>query len=470
MLSAESSTNLGHTSVYAVVDGTNTENFGFESLLAGLAQRLAQVPELTYRIREVPLRLDRPWWEPDPNFDLGYHVRHIGVPASGRGDVAIKELALLARLHERPINRNRPLWELYLIDRPDGRSGLFAKVHHALVDGVTGLDLVDPLTPVSPLNGSTGDIDETAVIESVSVPTPGAPTSSGLSDGELLRRAAVSQAASPYNWGRLGVSLARNIPVVGSQILPTLAAQWASPSGDVEVESGEQVVPRLSFNRTLGPNRRVSVGTLAVEDIRQVRRRLSVRFNDVLLATVGGGLRRWLEERGELPDESVVALAPILVDAVDQPLGTALVSLQTDVEDPVRRVHEVHEAMADLAEQMDAHSVDTIRKLYQASPSVAAMASRLVARTSAASRFHPPFNVVVVSVPGSTSPLSILGANVDHRWALPSLVDGCGLAVCILSRDASVDVSVVADRDLVPDVNELSAAIERELQSLVEAT
>ncbi len=463
LLSAESNTNLGHTSVYAVVDGAGKAGFGFDELLIGLEARLAQVPELTYRVREVPLRLDRPWWEPDPDFDLGYHVRHIGVPASGRGDVAIKELALLARLHERPINRNRPLWELYLIDRPDGRSGLFAKVHHALVDGVTGLDLVDPLTPSSAPNGSSPD--EPGEV----VPSPRA-TPDVLSDGELLRRAALSQAVSPYNWGRLGVSLARNIPVVGSQILPTLAAQWASPSGDVEVESGEHVVPRLSFNRSLGPNRRVAVGTLAVDDIRKVRQRLSVRFNDVLLATVGGGLRRWLAERGELPDESVVALAPILVDATDQPLGTALVSLQTDAADPVGRVHHVHETMAALAEQMGAQSVDTIRKLYQASPSVAAMAARLVARTSAASRFHPPFNVVVVSVPGSTSPLSILGAPVDHRWALPSLVDGCGLAICILSRDASVDVSVVADRDLVPDVNELAEAIVHELDSLVRAT
>ncbi len=463
LLSAESNTNLGHTSVYAVLDGSETADFGFDLLLAGLKARLAQVPELTYRVREVPLRLDRPWWEPDPNFDLGYHVRHIGVPASGRGDVAIKELALLARLHERPINRNRPLWELYLIDRPDGRSGLFVKVHHALVDGVTGLDLVDPLTSSNLEALEQADDDDAGAKSRTTAPDT-------LSDGDLLRRAALSQATSPYNWGRLGVSLARNIPVVGSQILPTLAAQWASPSGDVEVESGEHVVPRLSFNRSLGPNRRVAVGTLAVDDVRKVRQRLSVRFNDVLLASVGGGLRRWLLDRSELPIESVVALAPILVDATDQPLGTALVSLQTDVDDPVSRVHKVHETMAALAEQMGAQSVDAIRKLYQASPSVAAMAARLVARTSAASRFHPPFNVVVVSVPGSTSPLSILGAKVDHRWALPSLVDGCGLAICILSRDTSVDVSVVADRDLVPDVNELAAAIVSELESLVNAT
>lgn len=458
LLSAESDTNLGHTSVYAVVDGEDQPDFGFDALLDGLAERLASVPELTQRIREVPLRLDRPWWEPDPSFDLGYHVRHIGVPASGRGDLAIKELALLARVHERPINRNRPLWELYLIDRPDGRSGILAKVHHALIDGVTGLDLVDPLTPEEPLQGD--DVER--------IPDPDVTRGQrSLSDGELLRRAAVSQATSPYNWGRLGVSLARNIPVVGSQILPTLAAQWASPSGDVEVESSDHVVPRLSFNRTLGPNRRIAVGSLAVEDIRQVRQSLSVRFNDVLLAVVGGGMRRWLQGRGELPDESVVALAPILIDSTDQPLGTALVGLATDEADSVQRVSTVHDTMAAMADQLGAQPVDTIRHLYQASPAVAAMAARLVARTSAASRFHPPFNVLVVSVPGSRSPLSILGADVDHRWALPSLVDGCGLAVCILSRDTTIDVSVVADRDLVPDVNELAVAISDELDALV---
>lgn len=458
LLSAESETNLGHTSVYTIVDSVMRPEFGFDALLDGLAVRLSAVPALTQRIREVPFRLDRPWWEPDPGFDLGYHLRHIGVPASGRGDVAIKELALLARIHERPINRNRPLWELYLIDRPDGRSGILAKVHHALVEGVTGLDLVDPLTPTEVPDSFDGDIGHSPASD-VNDDRP-------LTDGELLRRAAVSQAVSPYNWGRLGVSLARNIPVVGSQILPTLAAQWASPSGDVEVERGDHVVPRLSFNRSLGSNRRIAVSQLSIDEIRGVRRQLSVRFNDVLLAVVGGGMRRWLEGRNELPSEPVVALAPILVDSADQPLSTALVGLATNEADPVTRVRSIARTMGALSDQMGAQPVDSIRRLYQASPSVAAMAARLVARTSAASRFHPPFNVVVVSVPGSTSPLTVLGAEVDHRWALPSLVDGCGLAICILSRNTTVDVSVVADRDLVPDVNELAAAFAEELKDL----
>ena len=440
LLRSETPTNLGHTSVYTVVDPASAPDFNFERLCEVVEHRLDAVPDLRLRLREVPLRLDRPWWQDDDRFDLTFHLRHIGVPSSGGGD---KEAALIARLHERPLNRERPLWELYLIDRPDGTAGLYVKVHHVLIEGITGLDLVAPLTA------------ETAG----RIAAPRRPTAEPMTDQELLAHAAVSQLRSPVRWGRFGVSLARNIPVVGPQILPSLAAQWAAPHGDVDVEVGELTAPRLPFNRALGASRKVSLTSLPLGPLRDIRKRQGARFNDVVLAAVGGGLRRWLIDRAELPVEQVVALAPILVNSVDQPLGTALIGLATDTDDGLARLDSIREQMDDLLASVEAHPVDTIRRLYQASPVVAAMASRLLARTGSGSRFHPPFNVVVVSVPGEVEQSDVLGAPVLHRYSLPALVDGTGLSICVLSQAESVDLCLIADRELIDDLDPLAEAI-----------
>jgi len=446
LLRSETATNLGHTSVYTVVDPAETPRFGFDNLSRLVEERLDVVPELRFRLREVPLRLDRPWWERDDRFDLGFHLRHIGVPSSGGGD---KEAALIARLHERPLNRERPLWELYLIDRPDGSAGIFVKVHHVLIDGITGLDLVTPLTS----DESPGEeLEQAAVSSAGRMVEP-------MTDQQLLAQAAVSQLRSPLRWGRFGVSLARNIPVVGPQILPSLAAQWAAPHGDVEVEVGELTAPRMSFNRALGASRKVSLTSLPIGPLRDIRKRQGARFNDVILAAVGGGLRRWLIERDELPLDQLVALAPILVNSVDQPLGTALIGLATDTDDGLVRLDSIRSQMDELLESVEAQPVDTIRRLYQASPAVAAMASRLMARTGSGSRFHPPFNVVVVSVPGETEQSDVLGAPVLHRHSLPTLVDGTGLSICVLSQAESVDLCLIADRELIDDLNPLAEAI-----------
>ena len=443
LLRAETATNLGHTSVYTVVDPEGSPEFTFDQLCTLVEQRLDAVPELRFRLREVPLRLDRPWWERDDRFDLSFHLRHIGVPSSGGGD---KEAALIARLHERPLNRERPLWELYLIDRPDGTAGIYVKVHHVLVDGVTGLDLVTPLTTEE--EPDPADAASNRLV-----------TAEPMTDQQLLALAAASQLRSPVRWGRFGVSLARNIPVIGPQILPSLAAQWAAPYGDVEVDVGELSAPRLPFNRALGASRKVSLTALPIGPLRDIRKRHGARFNDVILAVVGGGLRRWLIDQGELPVDQLVALAPILVNSVDQPLGTVLIGLATDTDDGLGRLASIRSQMDDLLRSVEAHPVDTIRRLYQASPAVAAMASRLMARTGSGSRFHPPFNVVVVSVPGELEQSDVLGAPVLHRYSLPALVDGTGLSICVLSQAESVDLCLIADRELIPDLDPLAEAI-----------
>ena len=460
LLRAETPTNLGHSSVYTVVDPSESSDFGFERLCTLVEGRLGLVPELRSRLREVPLRLDRPWWEDDDRFDLSYHLRHIGVPSSGSGDM---EAALIARVHERPLNRDRPLWELYLIDRPDGTAGIFVKVHHVLVDGVTGLDLVTPLTADLAADVAVGSGDDGEHAPQWRAARP-------VSDQQLLSQATWSQLRSPVRWGRFGVSLARNIPVVGPQILPSLAAQWAAPTGDVEVDVGELVAPRLPFNRTLSASRKVSLTSLSIADLREIRKSHGARFNDVLLAVVGGGLRRWLQDQGELPAEQLVALAPLLVNSDDQPLGTALVGLATDKDDPVDRLEIIGTQMDELLDSVDAHSVDTIRRLHQASPAVAAMVSRLLARTGSASRFHPPFNVVVVSVPGEEDQSDVLGAPVMHRYSLPALIDGTGLSICVISQAESVDLCLIADRELIDDLDPLARAMVDEVTALVGRT
>lgn len=452
MLSTETASNLGHTSFYVVLDRDRLDATAItvDDLRTALDARISLVPGFRRRVWRVPMSLDRPWWIEDPRFDLDYHLRHLAVPNAGSGsDVA----SLIARLHERPLDRRHPLWEMYLIDQPDGHQGIFTKVHFALLEGVTGLDVLTPLASDEPV--------EPAIPWQPDLPP---------SNTDLLIRAGWSTARSPLRWIDLVLSTTRLLPGLNRQALPALQARWASPNGTIDIHDAEVTPPRVSFNRTIGLHRRVAFETLPLDEVRAVRKRFDVRFNDVIAALVSGALRHWLVLHDELPPEPLIALSPILVDSLDEPLGTALMNLATHRHSPVDRLMEIAEWSVRVVDAMEAEPVDAIRQFEAAAPALASMASRLVVRTGAATRFHPPFNVYLVSVPGGdNSERRILGSGIKHQFPLATIVDGTGLSISVMSSKDCVDVTFVADRDLIPDLDMMSAQLHEELKLLLKA-
>lgn len=449
LLAAESATNLGHTALMVELDTGSTKGpeVTLDWLRDRMTDRLHLLPGFRRRVYRVPMNLDRPWWLEDPNFDLDYHLRHVGVPGSDDDGLA----SLIARLHERPLDRSRPLWEMYLIDRTGENPVLFVKMHHVLVDGVTGLDVLAPL-----VDGVDIDHDDVPV-KNRSDRLP--------EDSDLLIKAGWSMAKSPWRMVNLAARGISAVPVLGRVNVLGPLAPWATPGGAVEVHA-DQAAPRVSFNRTIGPHRRVAFASLPVEAVKDLHQKHDVRFNDVILALVAGTLRHWLVLHDELPSEPLVALSPVLVDSVDEPLGTALVPLATHRHEPIERLLEIAEATALLTDDLEAKPVEAIRSMYEAAPAVASLASRLMVRTGAFTRLMPPFNVYVVNVPGGGEAPTVDGIPLAHQFPLSTLVDGTGLSVSVMSQGETVDFSFVADRDLVPDLQDMAERLPVELEIL----
>ncbi|MFT7600213.1 MAG: diacylglycerol O-acyltransferase [Acidimicrobiales bacterium] len=453
LLAAESKTNLGHASLLVELDNASAapeERITFDRLRIRMEERVHLIPSFRRRLHRVPLNLDRPWWLEDPHFDLDYHLRHAGVPGDDDDD---SFPSLVARLHERPLDRTRPLWEMYLIDRQGKNPSLFVKIHHVLVDGVTGLDVLSMLIDGIDVDDYDGPVRPDRVPD----------------DRDLLIRAGWSMAKSPWRMaGVLGKGV-EAIPVVGRLNVLGMLAPWTTPGGTVDLPSSDVPAPRVSFNRTLSPHRRVAFASLPVAKLKEIRRKHDVRFNDVVLALVAGALRHWLVIHDELPAGPLVALTPLLVDSLDEPLGTALVPLATHRHEPVQRLREIAAATNDLTADLEARPVEAIRSMYAAAPAVASLASMLMVRTGAFTRLLPPFNVFVVNVPGGEETASVNGVALVHQHPLTTLVDGAGLSISAMSHAGVVDFSFVADRDLVPDLIDLADRLEVELEILLDA-
>ena len=450
LLAAETATTFGHHSLYveleaAAADGTM---LSFDRLMEMLQQRLHMVPALRRSIRRVPFELDLPWWIEDPNFDLDYHVRHIAVP--GRADPGALD-QLLGRLHERALSRSHPLWEIYLIDLPDGVAGLFIKVHHVLIVGEVSLDLL-------------------AVLACEPSPRPAAQWRRRdlvPAESDLLIRAGWSFLRSPLrSFSRAGKA-AKAIPLIGRSTLFGILAPWIAPTGTFELPDSDQPVPRVSFNRTIGSHRRVARVSISVHDVRALRTHFDVRFNDVILALVAGSLRQWLLIHDELPLDPLVALTPFVVSSQPDPVAAALVPLATHRHDRVERLREIGETTALLRGRVTPRSTESIRGVFEAAPALAALASRLIVRTGAFTRLMPPFNVYVVNARGGVADSVIDGHRVIHEYPLSTLVDGTGLSVGLTSHGDVVDICFVSDRELVPDIEILASRLEAELASFV---
>ncbi len=449
LLTAETNTNLGHQSLcLELAPDSDGNNISLAHLRSAIEDSLHLAPPLRRRVRHVPLELDDPWWIEDPHFDLDYHIRHLAVPGSSDPD-ALEQL--LARLHERPLDRSRPLWELYLIENPEGPSHLFVKVHVVLIEEL------GPLGPLSTVIARpSSDLDR----------VPSKPWRPDMlpTDSDLLIKAGWSMLRSPVRSGRHLLQVYRSVPVLGG-IAKLALAIAGSTLHPVERARNERPVPRVSFNRTVGAHRRVARVTLSVDRLREIRRQRDVRFHDVLLTVIAGALRHWLVVNDELPVEPLVALTPLLVDPDSDELGAALVPIATHRHDPLQRLDDINASMSELTLELEPQSAKSISSRTGAPSALAGTASRLLLTTGAGLRMMPPFNVYVVNIPGRDEG-PIAGHEIVREHAMCPIIDGIGLSISAISHDHRIDITLVADRDLIPNLDQLAERLEIELELL----
>jgi WS/DGAT/MGAT family acyltransferase len=424
-------------------DGT----LDFERLLEYTASRLHLMPR--YRQHVVPAPLDAsPIWVDDPKFNLRYHLRHSRLPRPG-DERTLKRSC--ARILEQPLDLAKPLWELWAVEGlADDRVALVSKVHHCMVDGISGVDLMTALMTPEPLE----KIEPPAVWRAQR-----GPTAREYAADELARRV-----RAPLQLVGALRRLALDEDGARTELRDRLRATARVATGTL---GGATPAP---FNQAIGPHRRFDWLLTSLDDIGRVRQRLGGTVNDVVLAVVAGAMSRWLRKSRQTDVDQLdfKVMTPVSVRAAGErgALGNRVaawfVPLPLGERDRGRRYQRVREATARLKERREALGGETITRLVEwLGPAPVTLAARLLRESS-------PFNMVVTNVPGPRATLHLLGARMLEAYPLVPLLGTLGLGIALLSYERSLAWGFVADRDLVPDLHELVLDVEGELARLRE--
>jgi diacylglycerol O-acyltransferase / wax synthase len=423
----------------------------YEELVEALDRRMHLVPRYRQKLAEVPLGQGRPVWVDDPHFNLRYHVRHSALPAPG-GDEQLKALA--GRLFALPLDRSKPLWEINLVEGLEGgdRFALISKTHHALVDGVSGVDITSVLFDASPDPAPAAREDR----EWIAQPEP--------TGAELLAQALLDRATVPGEATRALRAVTRRprrvLTRVGERLVGIGAMAWA----------GLSPAPPSPFNVPIGPHRRYTWVDAEVAQFKAIKNALGGTLNDVVLASVTLALGRFLRRRGEPTDGVVLkAMVPVSVraDAQRGALGNRVAAmwapLPVGVQKPAAVMAQVSEAMRGLKESGQAVGAVALTSLADfAPPTIMSQAARLQPQQRL-------FNLVVTNVPGPQVPLYLLGREMQRFYPVVPLARNQAVGIAIMSYNGRLGFGLLGDYDAMPDLEDLAADLRQAIDALAAA-
>jgi diacylglycerol O-acyltransferase / wax synthase len=419
----------------------------YDDLLEAIERRLGLVPRYRQRLAFVPLGQGRPKWVDDPHLNLRYHVRSTALPAPG-SEQQLKDLA--GRVFAQQLDRDKPLWEIWLVEGLEGdRFAMLSKTHHALVDGISGVDIMSVLFDTSPEPAAPTDTGERWL------PRP-LPSSAQLFGEALMERATipgelVRSVRSIFRGPRRVVEGLRDAAVgVG-------AMAWA----------GLNPAPTTPYNKSIGPHRRYTWVRANLVDLKAIKNELGGTVNDVVLATVAGALGKHLRRRGHTTDGlELKAMVPVSVraDVERGALGNRVAAMMAPLpvwcQEPVARLDIVREELKELKSGGQAVGAQVLTDLSGFAPStIMDQASRLMARQ----RF---FNLVVTNVPGPQFPLYLLGRRMLDPFPMVPLAKNHAIGVALLSYDGAINFGVVGDYDLLWDLDEFAEDLQESLEEL----
>ena len=440
-----------HVSGLVIIDpSTHPDGWSFDRFVDVLVSRIPEVPQLRYKLVDVPFGLDRPGWIEDDDLDVDYHVRRIGLPQPGDE----RELGqLVGRLASYKLNRQKPLWEAWIIEGLEGgRVALLQKMHHSLIDGVSGAGLAEVLLDLTP-EPRPANPEVKDSLAGLKAPSP----------IELVARGAINTAV------RTPLRLAR----FARQTIQQVAA--AAPMATGNAVTLPMQAPRTTLNADPSPHRSFAVASVELERMKVVKDAYRVKMNDVVLALCASALREYLTEIGDLPEASLTAQVPVSTrvegdDAVGNKVGSLTASLATDVDDPVLRLMAIHSSTQAAKEMRQAMAVHQIMGATETTPpGLIALAARMYTRTNLA-RFAPPAsNVVISNVPGPDFPLYIAGGQVEAIYPMGPLLMGMSLNITVFSYRGKVDFGFMVCPQAVPDPFLIANGIEPALAELEKA-
>lgn len=409
-----------------------------KDIMQHVEERAHRAKTFTQKLKQVPLEFDRPYWVDDPDFDIEYHVRHIALPQPGDW----RQLCIqIARLHARSLDLSKPLWEMTVIEGldniphvPKGSYAIVAKIHHCAIDGMSGVKIAEAIHSLQPE-------DEVDPYEMRPRPRR------EIGGVEQVARAGFNNVVKPFQ-----------AFLHAGRIAPG-ALKYAFGLNRDDFKLFGRTVPRTRFNGVVSGQRAIESVEVDLADIKKMRALVpDLTVNDVVLAIVGGALHRYLGSKDELPDDSLVAMAPVSVRATQESgsLGNQVsamsIALGTDIADAHRRLQFTHDSAMTSKTVSSAVGARELSEMSKLAPAmVSGVATRLYSRLGLANQLSPMFNTVVTNVPGPPVPLYMAGARMVTSCGIGPVMDSMGLFHAITSYCGELRITVTSCREMLPD-------------------
>ncbi len=429
----------------------------FKDILGFYSDRMQLSKTMRQRLVTVPLSIDYPYWIEDDDFDLEYHVRHIALPAPGDW----RQLCIqAARIFARPLDLTRPPWEFTVIEGldnipgiPKGSFATVTKVHHAAIDGMSGIDLMQALHTPTPSTAPPNSAD----------------TWQPDKDPSRLRLFA-------KGYARALINPVRQVGVLGRSVPGLYRAARGMMKGEFDIDAARKA-PRTRFNSKISPHRVIEGCTFELQDIKALRS-LSEgsKVNDVVLSIIGGGLHKYLKAKDDLPNTTMTAMAPISVrsegekNQMGNQVAAMIAPLGTHIADAKARMEYVHSETQRSKAMTNAVGARQMTEASKASPALfMALGAQLYTRLGLANRVKPVINTVVTNVPGPPIPIYSAGARLVSMHGLLCLLDGLGLGHVVQSYTTQTTIGFTACRKLMPDPEFYAACIQESFEEMMEA-
>ena len=415
----------------------------FESFRETMASRVHLVPRLRQRLAMVPFGIGKPYWVDDPAFNLDMHLQHVALPSPG----SWKELrGLAARIFSVPLDRSRPLWEMTFVEGldkipqvPPGSVAVINKIHHAAIDGVSGADMMGVL------------LDMTKEPRTFSPPPPRVipPVPNEL---EVLSHTARKIMGKPSEIKR-----------VAGELGEALRAAAKVKDKGVEAPPIPMTAPPTSINHTITGQRIWNTALLELDRVKAIRKVTGCTLNDVVLAICAGALRRYFDEKGELPDKPLIAMVPVSTRSEDErgnmgnKVSAMFLDIATDVADPVERLKVIQRHTQGGKAFEKAGATRAFVDLWDFVPfGLANRVLRLYSRFRVSELHNPVFNCVITNVPGPQMDMYMAGHKLLASMGMAPLVDGMGLLITVLSYNGVLSISPTSSPSVMPDLDKFT--------------